>query len=74
MTDDGRVALVTGAARRRPDRQRHQRRRVARRPLGARPIPEGAASVVWAAMLPDDGPTGSFFRDGEPHRVAITRA
>jgi NAD(P)-dependent dehydrogenase (short-subunit alcohol dehydrogenase family) len=27
---------------------------------------EGAASVVWAATLPDDGPTGGFFRDGEP--------
>jgi NAD(P)-dependent dehydrogenase (short-subunit alcohol dehydrogenase family) len=27
---------------------------------------EGAAGVVWAATLPDDGPTGGFFRDGEP--------
>jgi NAD(P)-dependent dehydrogenase (short-subunit alcohol dehydrogenase family) len=27
---------------------------------------EGAASVVWAATLPDSGPTGGFFRDGEP--------
>jgi NAD(P)-dependent dehydrogenase (short-subunit alcohol dehydrogenase family) len=27
---------------------------------------EGAASVVWAAMLPDEGPTGGFFRDGQP--------
>ena len=27
---------------------------------------EGAASVVWAALLPDDGPAGGFFRDGEP--------
>ncbi|MGH3148102.1 MAG: SDR family NAD(P)-dependent oxidoreductase, partial [Rubrobacter sp.] len=34
--------------------------------MGARPIPDGAASVVWAAALPDDGPTGGFFRDGEP--------
>ncbi|MEE8600092.1 SDR family NAD(P)-dependent oxidoreductase [Euzebya tangerina] len=25
---------------------------------------EGAAGVVWAATLPDDGPTGGFFRDG----------
>lgn len=33
---------------------------------GGRPIPEGAASVVWAATLPDGGPTGSFFRDGKP--------
>lgn len=34
--------------------------------MGARPIPEGAASVAWAATLPDDGPTGGFFRDGKP--------
>jgi NAD(P)-dependent dehydrogenase (short-subunit alcohol dehydrogenase family) len=34
--------------------------------MGARPIPEGAASVVWAATIPDDGPKGGFFRDGEP--------
>lgn len=31
---------------------------------GGRPIQEGAASVVWAALLPDTGPTGGFFRDG----------
>ncbi len=31
-----------------------------------RPVEEGAASVVWAALLPDGGPTGGFFRDGEP--------
>ena len=31
---------------------------------GGRPIPEGARGVVWAATLPDDGPTGGFFRDG----------
>jgi NAD(P)-dependent dehydrogenase (short-subunit alcohol dehydrogenase family) len=31
---------------------------------GGRPIPDGAASVVWAAMLPDNGPTGGFYRDG----------
>ena len=29
-----------------------------------RPVEQGAASVVWAAVLPDDGPTGGFFRDG----------
>ncbi|MGF1473927.1 MAG: SDR family NAD(P)-dependent oxidoreductase [Rubrobacteraceae bacterium] len=34
--------------------------------MGARPVAEGAASVVWAATLDDDGPTGGFFRDGEP--------
>jgi NAD(P)-dependent dehydrogenase (short-subunit alcohol dehydrogenase family) len=33
---------------------------------GGRPIAEGAASVVWAAILPDNGPTGGFFRDGRP--------
>jgi NAD(P)-dependent dehydrogenase (short-subunit alcohol dehydrogenase family) len=31
---------------------------------GGRPLAEGGASVVWAATLPDDGPTGGFFRDG----------
>ncbi len=31
-----------------------------------RQIPQGAASIVWAALLPDSGPTGGFFRDGEP--------
>lgn len=33
---------------------------------GGRPVAQGAASVVWAALLPDDGPTGGFFRDGKP--------
>lgn len=33
---------------------------------GARPIEEGAAGVVWAATLPDGGPSGGFFRDGRP--------
>src|SRR5207245_2138927 len=33
---------------------------------GGRPVRDGAASVVWAATLPDDGPTGGFFRDGRP--------
>jgi NAD(P)-dependent dehydrogenase (short-subunit alcohol dehydrogenase family) len=32
--------------------------------VGARPVEEGAASVVWAATLPSSGPTGGFFRDG----------
>jgi NAD(P)-dependent dehydrogenase (short-subunit alcohol dehydrogenase family) len=31
---------------------------------GGRPVAEGAAGIVWAATLPDDGPTGGFFRDG----------
>jgi NAD(P)-dependent dehydrogenase (short-subunit alcohol dehydrogenase family) len=31
-----------------------------------RSIKEGAAGIVWAATLPDNGPTGGFFRDGKP--------
>lgn len=31
---------------------------------GARPVAEGAKGIVWAATLPDNGPTGGFFRDG----------
>lgn len=31
---------------------------------GGRPVAAGAASVAWAVDLPDDGPTGGFFRDG----------
>lgn len=31
-----------------------------------RSVEEGAASVMWAATLGDDGPTGGFFRDGKP--------
>jgi NAD(P)-dependent dehydrogenase (short-subunit alcohol dehydrogenase family) len=27
---------------------------------------EGAAGIVWAATLPDGGPTGGFFEDGKP--------
>ena len=33
---------------------------------GGRPVADGAASVTWAVELPDDGPTGGFFRDGRP--------
>jgi len=33
---------------------------------GGRPVEEGAASIVWGALLPDDGPSGGFFRDGRP--------
>ncbi|MBC2875497.1 MULTISPECIES: SDR family oxidoreductase [Streptomyces] len=33
---------------------------------GGAPVERGAASVVWAATLPDSGPTGGFFRHGEP--------
>ena len=31
-----------------------------------RSVAEGAAGIVWAATLPDDGPNGSFLRDGNP--------
>lgn len=27
---------------------------------------QGAASIVWGVTLPDDGPTGGYFQDGEP--------
>ncbi len=30
-----------------------------------RSIPEGVKSIVWAAFIPADGPTGGFFRDGK---------
>ena len=33
---------------------------------GGRPVADGAAGIVWAATLPDNGPTGGFFRDGKP--------
>jgi len=35
---------------------------------GGRPVADGAASVTWAVLLGDDGPTGGFFRDGRPLR------
>ena len=34
--------------------------------MGARPVAEGAASILWAALIPADGPTGGLFRDGQP--------
>lgn len=33
--------------------------------VGGRPVEEGAASVLWAVNLPDNGPTDGFFRDGK---------
>ncbi len=30
-----------------------------------RPVSQSAKSITWAADLPDDGPTGGFFRDGK---------
>jgi len=32
---------------------------------GARPVSEGAKGIIWAATLPQDGPSGEFFRDGQ---------
>ena len=29
-------------------------------------VEEGAKGIVWAATLPEDGPSGGFFRHGEP--------
>jgi hypothetical protein len=29
-------------------------------------VSDGAAGIVWAVELPDDGPTSGFFRDGRP--------
>lgn len=29
-------------------------------------VEEGVKSIVWAATLPDEGPSGGFFRHGEP--------
>ena len=31
-----------------------------------RPVEEGADTIVWLATLPDDGPSGGFFRDRRP--------
>jgi NAD(P)-dependent dehydrogenase (short-subunit alcohol dehydrogenase family) len=33
---------------------------------GGRPIEEGCRGIVWAATLPNNGPSGGFFHDGEP--------
>ncbi len=34
--------------------------------MGARPPAESAKGIVWAALLPEGGPRGGFFRDGQP--------
>jgi NAD(P)-dependent dehydrogenase (short-subunit alcohol dehydrogenase family) len=31
--------------------------------MGARPVEESVPGIVWAATLPDEGPTGKFFQD-----------
>ena len=35
-------------------------------PSAPRSPQEGADTIVWLATLPDDGPTGGFFRDRRP--------
>jgi NAD(P)-dependent dehydrogenase (short-subunit alcohol dehydrogenase family) len=35
-------------------------------PNAARSVEEGVATTVWLATLPDDGPSGGFFRDQRP--------
>jgi NAD(P)-dependent dehydrogenase (short-subunit alcohol dehydrogenase family) len=35
-------------------------------PDATRSVTEGADTPVWLATLPDDGPTGGFFRDRRP--------
>ncbi|RTL05332.1 MAG: SDR family NAD(P)-dependent oxidoreductase, partial [Lysobacterales bacterium] len=35
-------------------------------PKAERTPEEAASGIVWAATLPDDGPSGGFFRDGKP--------
>jgi NAD(P)-dependent dehydrogenase (short-subunit alcohol dehydrogenase family) len=35
-------------------------------PGASRSVEEGADTAVWLANLPDDGPTGGFFRDRKP--------
>ena len=34
--------------------------------MGARPVSDGATSILWATDIGNDGPTGGFFRDGRP--------
>ncbi len=35
-------------------------------PDAPRPVEQGADTALWLATLPDDGPTGGFFRDRQP--------
>ena len=35
-------------------------------PSATREVSAGASGIIWAATLPADGPTGGFFRDGQP--------
>jgi hypothetical protein len=33
---------------------------------GGRPVEKGAKGIVWAATMPDNGPSRGFFFDGKP--------
>ncbi|MFN2308587.1 MAG: SDR family oxidoreductase [Gammaproteobacteria bacterium] len=35
-------------------------------PHAERPVEQGAETIVWLATLPEDGPSGGFFRDRKP--------
>jgi NAD(P)-dependent dehydrogenase (short-subunit alcohol dehydrogenase family) len=35
-------------------------------PNATRSVQEGADTAIWLATLPDDGPSGGFFRDRQP--------
>jgi NAD(P)-dependent dehydrogenase (short-subunit alcohol dehydrogenase family) len=35
-------------------------------PNATRTVEKGAETAVWLATLPEDGPTGGFFRDMKP--------
>ena len=35
-------------------------------PNATRSVEQGASGIVWAATLPEGGPSGGFFRDGQP--------
>jgi NAD(P)-dependent dehydrogenase (short-subunit alcohol dehydrogenase family) len=35
-------------------------------PHATRSVEQGADTIVWLATLPDDGPSGGFFRDRQP--------
>lgn len=34
--------------------------------MGARPVSQSVPGIIWAATLPDEGPSGGFFRDMQP--------
>ena len=42
-------------------------------PAATRSVEEGADTAVWLATMPDDGPTGGFFRDRRADPLVETR-